>query len=345
MKKQLLLLIVLIFLISGIVLWRDIYLPVSPGSTQTIDFLIQKGEGAKEISINLKKDGLIRHTSIFRAYVLIKRVSKKLQAGQYRLSPAMNMQTIVYKIVSGEIVKKKITIIEGWNLKDIGEYLENQGIAEKKEFFALTGYPAEFYSDSDLPSPKDFGGEFDFLAGKSKKVSLEGYLFPDTYEISFGDNVEDIVRKMLVNFGNKLSDDLRAEINNQGKTICQVITMASLIEKEVRTLEDKKIVSGIFWKRIKTGKPLQSCATINYITGKNDRGALLEDIEIDSPYNTYKYYGLPLGPISNPALDSILAAIYPRETDYLYYLSTPEGKTIFSKTLKEHNAAKAKYLK
>ena len=121
--------------------------------------------------------------------------------------------------------------------------------------------------------------------------------------------------------------------------------MASLIEKEVSSFEDKKIVSGIFWKRIKTNTPLQSCASINYITGKNDRGALWQDIEIDSPYNTYKYRGLPLGPISNPGLESILATIYPEESDYWYYLSTPSGKTIFSKTFKEHSAAQGKYLK
>lgn len=121
--------------------------------------------------------------------------------------------------------------------------------------------------------------------------------------------------------------------------------MASLVEKEVKTLEDKKLVSGVLWKRLENGMPLQVDATISYITGKKNAKILIADTQIDSPYNTYKYRGLPLGPISNPGLDSIVAALYPQESSYWYYLSTPEGQTIFSRTLDEHNQARAKYLK
>ncbi len=118
-----------------------------------------------------------------------------------------------------------------------------------------------------------------------------------------------------------------------------------MLEREVKSFEDKKLVSGILWKRLEKGIPLQVDATITYISGKKTTQIPLEDLQIDSPYNTYKYKGLPLGPISNPGLDSILAAIYPQKNDFWYYLSTPEGKTIFSKTLQEHNLAKTKYLK
>jgi len=122
--------------------------------------------------------------------------------------------------------------------------------------------------------------------------------------------------------------------------------MASMIEKEVQTPEDKKMVSGILWKRITEGMPLQVDATVNYITGKHDKGVQIKDTVIDSPYNTYKYYGLPKGPISNPGMDSIQAAIYPQKSVYWYYLSaTKTGETIFSKTLEEHNLAISKYLK
>ena len=169
--------------------------------------------------------------------------------------------------------------------------------------------------------------------------------FPDTYEIIPGAKLENIIRKTLNHFDEKLTADLKGEISRQKKSIFEVITMASMIEKEVKTLEDKKIVSGILWKRLEIGMPLQVDATVNYITGKNHDGVLLEDTKIDSPYNTYKYYGLPKGPISNPGLDSILAAIYPTKSDYLYYLSAPDGKTIFSKTYKEHSIAQNKYLK
>jgi UPF0755 protein len=148
---------------------------------------------------------------------------------------------------------------------------------------------------------------------------------------------------MLSNFSKKLNTGLREQIISQKKTVFEIITMASVIEKEVRTMDDKKIVSGIFWKRLETDMALQSCATVNYITGKNDPGVSLKDLEIDSPYNTYKYRGLPKGPISNPGLDSILSAIYPDQSKYWYYLSTSTGKIIFSKTFAEHRAAQAKY--
>jgi len=310
-----------------------IYLPVEKSSTENIEFLVEKGEGAKEISVKLKKEGLIRWSSLFRFYVLIKEVSGKLKAGKYLFSKAMNIPDMVDKFVSGDVVKKEITIIEGWNLKDIGEYFEEKGITTLEELFQI--------SQSKIWKSE----EFDFLEGKSNRVGLEGYLFPDTYEIYQKTNLEEIVRKMLNNFDKKLSSDLREEIEKQGKSIFEIVTMASLLEKEVQTLEDKKIVSGILWERLKNKIPLQVDATIIYLTGKKSSKISREETQIDSPFNTYKYKGLPLGPICNPGLESILAAIYPEDSDYLYYLSTPEGETIFSRTLEEHNMAKAKYLK
>jgi UPF0755 protein len=180
------------------------------------------------------------------------------------------------------------------------------------------------------------------LQDKPKDVGLEGYLFPDTYEITLGNNCDDILNAMLENFDQKLTPALRTEITNQKKSIFEEITMASLLEKEVKTLDDKKIVSGILWKRISIGMPLQLDSTVNYATGKSDASVLIKDTKIDSPYNTYKYPGLPKGPISNPGMDSIMAAIYPKATNYWYYLS--DGKTIFSETLEQHDIAKAKYL-
>jgi len=196
-----------------------------------------------------------------------------------------------------------------------------------------------------LPKPKDFSEEFDFLRDKPKNVSLEGYLFPDTYEINTGAQIEEIVKTMLSNFDKKLTSNLRKEIKKQEKTIFEIITMASLLEKEVKSKEEKEIVSGILWKRLKNRIPLQVDATIIYITGKKTTKVSKDDTEIDSPYNTYKYLGLPKGPICNPGLESILATVYPKNSDFWYYLSTSDGETIFSKTLEEHNIAKAKYLK
>jgi UPF0755 protein len=150
---------------------------------------------------------------------------------------------------------------------------------------------------------------------------------------------------MLTNFDSKLTPDLKSEIKRQKKTIFEIITMASMIEKEVKTTEDKKIVSGILWKRMVSGMRLQVDATLLYAQGKETSKTYIKDTQFTSPYNTYRNDGLPLGPISNPGMDSILAAIYPTKTAYYYYLSTTEGKTIFSKTLEEHSYNKNKYLK
>lgn len=175
--------------------------------------------------------------------------------------------------------------------------------------------------------------------------SLEGFLFPDTYDFPIDVDSETVVRIMTENFNRKINKDLKDEIERQGKSLNEIVIMASLLEKEVKTFEDKKIVSGILWKRLKADMLLQVDATINYITGKNTTKITLDDLKIDSPYNTYKNKGLPPGPICNPGLESIIAAVYPEQTDYWYYLSKPNGETVFSKTFLEHIRAKEKYLK
>ena len=320
----------IVFLLIFFYICFEVYVPVNPGSNETITFTVQKGWGDNEIASNLKKIGMVRSAYFFKFYAIISSKHSNLKAGEYSLSPKMSSHKIASKMAEGDIIKNNVVILEGWNINDIGKYLESKGICKKDYFVSLT--------------KKDYSDIFNFLKEKPSNIDLEGYLFPDTYEIGKGTSCEDILSAMLVNFDQKLTQELRTEIEKQKKSIFDVVTMASIIEKEVITLDDKKIVSGIFWKRIKIGMALQSCATINYITGKNDPGALLKDIQIDSPYNTYKYRGLPKGPISNPGIDSITAAIYPQVSDYWYYLSNSSGKTIFSETLEEHNIAKAKYL-
>jgi len=317
-----------VLLLAFLFICFEIYIPINPDSHETITFTVQKGWSDDEIAVNLQKLGIIRSSYFFKFYAILSLRHSKLQAGEYNLSPKMSIHQVVNKMARGDVVRDDIVILEGWDIKDIGKYLESKNICQQNYFVSLT--------------QKDYSDKFSFLKDKPENVGLEGYLFPDTYEIDKEESCEDILTAMLENFDKKLTQDLRTEIRNQEKSIFDIVTMASIIEKEVRGLDDKKIVSGIFWKRLEIYMPLQSCATINYITGKNDPGALLKDIQVDSPYNTYKYRGLPKGPISNPGIDSIIAAIYPVQTNYLYYLSN--GKTIFSETLEEHNAARLKYL-
>ncbi len=304
-----------------------IVLPVSDRGAEETQFSIRKGEGSRGIALNLEKAGLIRWAPMFRIYVLARGIAGDLKAGEYLLSPSMSIPEIADKFIKGEAIKINITIPEGFTVKQIEERL-------------------------GLELPGD---------------NLEGFLFPDTYQFSFGFSGEEAAKKMQDNFEKKMTEDLREEIERQGKTIFEIVTMASLIEKEVRTLEDKKLVSGILWKRLAINMPLQVDATIAYILragvqeGEESKlssspGTAVWDFDemrreiaagkkVDSPYNTYKYPGLPLGPISNPGLKSIQAAVYPENSDYWYYLSTPKGETIFSKTLKEHNIAKFEHFR
>ena len=308
----------------------EIYTPKSFGKSPTVIYAAQKGMGANEIAADLEKQGIIKSSLFFRLFVITSNKHLKLQAGSYNLSSSMSVAKIVKKISSGDTIRNKITIVEGWDSKDIAEYLESKKLYSQKEFLDLV--------------KQDFSGDFEFLKDKPKKLNLEGYIFPDTYEFHLEEKPEILLKNILSNFNKKMNTDLIKEIKAQDKSIFKIVTMASIIEKEVRSLEDKKVVSGILWKRMANDIPLQVDSTVNYITGKNHSGVAIEDTKINSPYNTYKYIGLPLGPISNPGIESILAAIYPKESPFWYYLSSDKnGQTIFSKTLEEHIAAQAKH--
>lgn len=323
--KYIITIIVAVILIVGFLAWQGVYYPVDSNSDETVTFLVKRGQDAENIADSLKRAGLIRYSSVFKWYTSFVKKSDTLKAGEYELSPSMTLPEIVEKIASGDMIERKITIIEGWNLIDIGEYLEKEGIATLEQLLEL---------DNKEKNNNYFG-----ISDKPSGLGIEGYLFPDTYEFSPEDKLEDIIRKILANFDSKL------DIVSEDKTIFEIVTMASLIEKEVIILEDKKIVSGILWKRMEADMPLQVDSTITYLTDRNSTEILKEELEIDSPYNTYKYKGLPLGPICNPGLESIEAAAYPTKSEYWFYLSTPEGETIFSETLKEHNIAINKYLR
>jgi len=302
--------VLIIIILILVVIFSAFYLPKNPFSGKEALFYIEKGQGSKEIALSLQEQGLIWWGPLFRVYTLLGGISGNLQAGIYRLSPSISLADMAKKFSQGDVAKEKITIIEGWNLKNIAWHFENKGMFQAEELFELND--------------------------NSWQGGLEGYLFPDTYLVDYGVSLAEIIKQMQENFDKK----------TVGLAITpEIITMASLIEKEVRTLEDKKIVSGIFWKRMSAGRPLESCATIAYVKGIDQWRYSYEDTRIESPYNTYLNLGLPVGPICNPGLESIKAALQPKETDFWYWLSTPEGQTIFSKTLEEHNYAKSIYLK
>lgn len=305
------------------------YTPLSKGEAEEV-FVIEEGQNLKQIAQNLRIERIIGSKWVFITYVFLEGKTENLQAGKYNLSSDMNIIEVAEKIIKGEAIKDwvKVTFPEGWANKQVEEKLAELGVIsfEKRQFFTIS-------TESFL-----------FLADKPTGPNLQGYLFPDTYYFEKESTIEEVVKKMLRNFGEKLTQDLREEIKQQEKTIYEIVTMASIVQNEVSTVQDMSRVAGIFYNRLKLGIPLQSDATVNYVTGKKLRQPLIEDTKIESPYNTYLNPGLPPGPISNPGLEAIKAAIYPEETDYMYFLNPLDGKTIFSKTFEEHSRNKAKYL-
>ena len=275
---------------------------------------IEKGLGSDETAQKLKDGGMINSKWLFVFYVWIKGDVNHLQAGEYLLNSKMGIPKIARMIVSGEISENyaKVTIPEGWTNKKIAERLIATGVLKQGD---------------ELPKEN------------------EGYLFPDTYYFEKNSNVDAVIKKMYENFLKRIGEGISKNLLlDSSMKLKNAVIMASIIEKEVKSDEDRAIVSGIFWKRIKENRPLQSCATIAYILGVEKKQYSYEDTRIESLYNTYTNLGLPPAPINNPGLSAIKAALYPKETDYYYFLSAPDGTTIYSKTYEEHIANKAKYL-
>lgn len=345
--KYLILLLILILAATSISYFRS--LNSSSREGEDVQFVIAPGQGVKIIAKNLSDKGLINSKLYFKIYVWQKGKEGDFQAGTYNLNSKSSIVELVDILTFGKTVKneRKITIIEGWSLKDVGRYFEKEEMFQEEEFLELVGFPQiDYRNNKKMGELKDYSSQFSFLKDKPKYYSLEGYLFPDTYIVYNDASLEYVVLKILNNFDKKLTSKMREDIAKQAKTVYEVITMASLVEKEVRDTEEMKIVSGIFWKRVKNGQPIQSCASLAYIMGINKPIYSIEDTKIDSPYNTYQNYGLPPGPICNPGFRAIEAAIYPEETPYNYFLSKKEdGETVFSRTIEEHNLNKAKYLK
>lgn len=330
------LIVVIVFLVAIFNFYnKSIKTPVAKEG-EVVLFSVSPGDGVKKISADLADKGLIGSRLFFNIYITRSGLEKNIQAGIYELSPTMSAEKIVKILSAGEAVsnERSVKAIEGWSNRDLAVYFEKEGLFPREEFMAL------------VKDKKRFEEDFYFLQEIPVAYDMEGYLFPDTYNIFSDATADDVVYKMLSNFDKKVTLEMRQEVERKEKTLYEVITLASIIEKEVRSQEDMEIVSGIFHNRLEIGQPLQSCATLAYVLGENKARYTIEDTQVDSPYNTYQNSGLPPGPIANPGLRAIKAAIYPAETDYNFFLSASDtGETVFSRTLEEHNLNKAKYLK
>lgn len=306
---------------------------------------IPKGSSLGEISRVLKDQELISSETVFKALAVLSGSASKLQAGDYKFPENLSLTQLLGKLKSGEgaSADAEVKVLEGWTLNDIATTLEARGI-KQEDFFALAGKPPTTTTRTKA-APSLWSSQFPFLDDKPSGASLEGYLFPDTYRFHKDATAEDVATKMLGNFDTKAAPLIANAAKESGRSAYDILKVASIVEAEVPHKDDRPIIAGIVWKRLSIGMGLQVDSTVNYVTDRGHASLTAEDLKIDTLYNTYKYRGLPPTPIGNPGLSAIEAAISPKESSYLYWLSAKDGTTIFSKTLDEHNTAKARYLK
>ncbi len=291
-----------------------------------VTFVFSPGTDALALASALRDAGIIRNEPAFLYRLFKERAWKKLQAGEYRLSGTMTIPEIINKLASGETVQKgvKVTFPEGFTAFDMARRLSEKGLPGD-EFLKLVEAP-----------PAALRKQFAFLSKLPETASLEGVLFPDTYFFSQEAGADGILLKMLENF-EKQEKKIETFARASDAEWYRLLILASMLEAEVRSEEDRRLVADIFLRRLNMGMPLQSDATVKYVLEEKKIQHSLDDIAIDSAYNTYKYKGLPPGPISNPGLSSIRSAVFPEPNSYVYFLNNPEtGQTVFAVTFEEH---------
>lgn len=278
--------------------------------------VISSGENLKKITQDFKQKHIIKSAVVFQSLVIVLGGEKRVMAGDYLLQNSENAVVLAYRIVHGDfgMSEVKVTIPEGFSVADISNLLEQKLVRFNRD---------QFLKDTQ---------------------HLEGYLFPDTYFFPPTASSSDIVLRMKNNFNMKI-EPLRVDITQSGHSESDIVKMASILEGEATSTTDRQIVAGILWNRIKQKLPLQVDATFKYINGKTTETLTLDDLKINSPYNTYVYRGLPPTPINNPGIDSISAAMHPIQTKYMYFLTGKDGVMHYAVTFDEHKNNKEKYLR
>lgn len=347
--RKIVLIVAIILLISAAAVLGSGYFyinsalkPVDPDNNKPKKVEIPIGSSVTGIGTVLEENGIIRDARVFKYYVKFKNEAG-FMAGEYELKPSMNMKEILDSLKTGKVMEEvafKITIPEGKQLEQIAGIIAEK--TDKKPEDVLKKLNEKAFIKSLMAEyPELLTKE---ILGENIKYPLEGYLFPATYPFYKEDpTIEEIVKVMLDKTALVIKE-YSGDMEKQEYTPHKLLTMASLIEEEATAKVDRDQIASVFYNRIDTGMPLQTDPTVLYAHGEHKSRVLYKDLEIDSPYNTYKYPGLTPGPISNAGVSSIEAALVPAETDYLYFLATSSGEVLFSKTLDEHNQKKAQHI-
>lgn len=319
-KSNYVLIIIVIFLFMGSIMF-GMAKPVSLNTDDQTIVTIKPGMSANDIGEVLFKENIIKSIVMFRVIAKVYSIESSLQAGEYAFSKNMTTEQIVKMLAQGQTAYRQITIPEGYNIDQIAKLVEQQRIGDASKFKAL----AQNYAPYSYMSP---------ISGVTYKA--EGYLSPNTYQVPRGTTEEQLLTILVKEFDSQFTPSMRERASELGLSVAEVITLASLVEKEAKLDGDRPIIASVFLNRLKDDMPLQSCATIQYILGYPKAELSIEDTQIQSPYNTYQHRGLPPGPIANPGGASINAVLYPAETDYIYFVADKEGAHHYSRTYQEH---------
>lgn len=333
--KKLLLAFLAVIIVA--VFWYEHSLqPLNPNDQTGVIVSIPAGSGLRQIATILQGKKLIRSSLAFQLHARFAGIQRMLQAGTYVFRPSQSVTDIMTVLRQGFSEQVIVTIPEGFTVKDIDALLASKGLMESGAFLACARM-CDFSSFNFLSSYKG-------LASRGGK--LEGYLFPDTYYVEKADfQPKDFLNRLLTTFQMRVVVGLASDLKASGHSLNGIMTMASLIEEESRDTEERPVVAGILWKRFNAHQILGVDAAVRYIVGK-PTGVLTEkDLQIDSPYNLRKVIGLPPGPITNPSLSSIEAALHPRDSSYWYYLHGTDGVIHYAVTNEEHNRNRVLYLR
>ena len=347
---------ILVFVCSFVIIcglvytgWQKVdemfFAPTDSQNQEVVSFSVKSGSSLSAVSKNLEAAGLIHNHTVFKYMADFMGMGQKIQSGDYELTRAMSATEILDQLISGDgkPLTMKITIIPGWTVEDVANYLvEIKVLSSADEFLSLCksgeAYNGYYFIEEVMKTG----------TVSRRKYALEGYLSPNTYEIYTSSSADTLIKRLLTQTEAAYLSGYDERAQELGLTMDEVFTLASMIEKEAKTSDFAK-VSAVFHNRLKAGMTLGSDVTVKYVSGSQKMSLNDNDLAVDSPYNTYTHKGLPVGPICNPSMDAVVAALYPDEQyvaqKYLYFCSAePEsGKLVFSKTLEEHNKAVSYY--
>ncbi len=324
----------------GIALWATVtllilltihgymrFLTPPAGTARDVVIMIPRGASFTLAARELYGAGIIRNARDFALLATIKGAHRRVKAGEYHFITPIRPLAVIDKLVKGETRKYHVTIPEGYTTREIATLLEREGLAEKEAFIKRA-------SDAGLVASSGREGD-----------TFEGYLFPDTYQLTRGLPEEEIIYMMVARFKEVYTESITARGAKLGLTRREIVTLASIIEKESGNRDERRHISAVFHNRLKRGMPLQSDPTVIYGITNFDGNLTRRHLRTRTPYNTYLFYGLPPGPIANPGKGSLEAAVDPAKREYLYFVSKNDGSHYFSKSLKEHNRAVERYQK